>query len=904
MAPLSASSREASAPAPTTSVAGPAIYQQDTKQTASPSTIFSEFGGSISTRASPENCNNVLEQDEIDSNEEEERFESKNRKQIIMKSIGHEARISDYHTRPFTDLSKLGQISQQEASQLNENQHYMVSECVQGASSPTYSPYLEKLKTMGTSESRDYTEPPTADKGTRHQRHQNRTCTASEVSRSSNERVQTWNLGSNTTNCSSQNHQSLSNYSGSLSSDKTPSMNDSTARQQSIPLSSKSALSPSVSIPSTISSGYHGSSSTLYDRRQLNMQHKQCNVLGISNSQMNGRDDIVINGSTSKEPSAETILQLSDNHEEGSSGSQRDYRSEDRTPLQHINDITTSRTSSWDDSGGSIEVRSCEAGQADIRRLASSSYHIPQTSNPSSQISRSTVKSASPLRIVTTTPLPPPHLPSLIPPQVSSQTTKQQPESASSKQEEYKDMKIIDILTPNASPYSSLFTGRSSSIASSIPTTAASISYPTSATCQALNTEGIDDNALQLSQHRIDHWCSGKHDTSITEHEPATVSGRINIGSNKSSRRKSRYADFATPNIGEGRRADLGFSSHYGNRGWFHESCPHSRPPLLRSVSEDTPISHTLSKDPSPSTSPFGQVRYALPKGLENTSPHYEANLGYESLLMSSRALSTPSFISTNSSSALQASSSLYRNHNANAPHPPSETSSRNASNSISSSYSSTSTSITAASSKGSNWCSPETFSEKLPPRTSLTCLSDSSMTIKPANIHQSEINQKDCTSMNTPSKPRHSTSQSLGGSAAIPLFRTSQTPNQQSIKETKSRTSASPTSSTGGTSVKSTVDDQEVDINTDTLLASFDPDVAEAIRRAAAAVRNQSGNRTGPDVVRRDQVGGGGPVGHAQSGHGPSASSMSAMQNALMGACGNGYFGNAIRAKVSLHSI
>lgn len=75
-------------------------------------------------------------------------------------------------------------------------------------------------------------------------------------------------------------------------------------------------------------------------------------------------------------------------------------------------------------------------------------------------------------------------------------------------------------------------------------------------------------------------------------------------------------------------------------------------------------------------------------------------------------------------------------------------------------------------------------------------------------------------------------------------------------------------------------------------VLASFDPIVADAIRRAAATVRSNSGSVGGKAS--------GQPLDTLLAAQSAQAGSTSS----LMGSCGNGFFGNAIRCKVRMTSI
>lgn len=463
----------------------------------------------------------------------------------------------------------------------------------------------------------------------------------------------------------------------------------------------------------------------------------------------------------------------------------------------------------------------------------------------------------------------------------TSATSESAPSSSSSMA-----MTYDSAITPTASPYSSIFTARSD-WPSSVPTTANS-SFPSSAsyTSSACSSAVPTYNSLQLIQQQQQQQYKQSTRTSteassqnVTETYQVDVNGRSDTSHNNHNNRRSRYADFASPNI----------ASNYD---WFTQNCPPSnRPPLLRSVSEDTaPVYSSPTSNRTPSKSQFKQrgnaIRQLGPLHVGNADDRATSQtlngLRYDSLQMGPRALTAPYFAL---SAAVEAGIDASKTGITNAAAPPSESSSRNASTSISS-HSSFST---APSSKRSSWCSPPALSgEPLPP----ISLSGRSTPISHiANATPTKVAGA------TPFKPRHSASYSVN--SALPLSRT----NHAHQRASGDRRSTFPSPASSAPSSITDAGEKDATEIDSTLLASFDPAVAEAIRQAAATVRSQMGNvgTAGADGGFEAPKG---FTGH-QQGHFPpnsvhqSTGNLSAMQNSLMGACGNGYFGNAIRAKV-----
>lgn len=453
-----------------------------------------------------------------------------------------------------------------------------------------------------------------------------------------------------------------------------------------------------------------------------------------------------------------------------------------------------------------------------------------------------------------------------------------------------------ELPTPTASPYSSSYT--TSSYPSSIPSTAGS-SYPASATyslprsaCNSAIAE--EGNALQLSQesgkqHKCPHPCD-------TMQENIDYNNRMtNIGRKRSATsRTSRYSDFASLNI--------------SNYEWFNQVCPPSdRPPLLRSVSEDTPGRHSPSnatKGPSGSEKSLVEAAISGRMQYHSQHPHTGGEIcgqqenRYDSLPMGQIALTTPNL---NKGNPTQSKTQDDEKEIILSPAPPSSsdrTSYRNASASISSQSSIS----TAASSKRSSWSSPLAGMETLPSHQPLpSSLFTSSGRNTPTTQSQPTTSQ---ISSSSTFKPSHSASYSVG--AAIPLRRVVPNVYERSAAAISSdRRSALTSIASSNSAPPSNIgqNDTTIDLENGDLLASFDPAVAEAIRKAAATVRSHTGGNGGDDTGaggRRASLYGQQQVVIVNNQAQSTAVNMSNMQNSLMGACGNGYFGNAIRAKVS----
>lgn len=620
-----------------------------------------------------------------------------------------------------------------------------------------------------------------------------------------------------------------------------------------------SAHHPGLSLSSPTDLATHPVLSTLFDRRQQ-MQNKRSSftiqdLSSTSSQHGNARDSLI--GASTEGNSAESETAI---YEELIPNHQRDRQSLDSL-LEESYKLESSNTST---------VQPRTPGPS-IPRSPSTSRNASCTSGctflprPPTTIKTSTVKAASPLRIITT-PLPAHTECYGASEGVRLSQDKSAAGSSCTEGSMVSDNLVersdtpSDLSTPMASPSSSLFTGRSFN-SSSVPTTA-STSYPTSASYlpSSCNSALSDGNSLQLNQQQEQQRQQQYTDASADERN-------VQVKRNNSRARKSRYADYASPNIGisDNFNSPKGsFNPNGRNYDWFNQTISSTRPPLLRSVSEDTPISSNLHAR-TPSAYEMRQLRYAMGQYSIQEDDRRDSGTRCDSLPMGQRAMTTPIFTAAEAVQPNLASA------------PPSEASSRKASNSISSSYSSVST---AASSKRSSWCSPPENVAGLP----LTVPQSGGAALVRANPVPSDV---DTTLSNHTFKARHSASYSVN--AAGPLSRAP----QGHYQATKGSNAPSPMTNSAPSSVLGQ-DDNAGDLNSNSLLASFDPAVAEAIRKAAAAVRSHS------SAAARDQGEPGRAPGARESVHVAHAN-MSSMQNSLMGACGNGYFGNAIRAKASL---
>lgn len=595
----------------------------------------------------------------------------------------------------------------------------------------------------------------------------------------------------------------------------------------------ESSLSCSATFPS---------SSNLYDRRQ-HMQHKQSvsTVVGTDNHHLDGPHTDEVEASTSFYLCKNNERHLSDIEEEGFA-SQQDRTSRRQSPVKALQAVLLDT------------VQASPVLGVILKATSGDGMHFTQA--PERTISTSIAKStANPLRIVTQGSLS--MRDSLIRPRAAYRQSGLDSNNASSSNglptAEPDSATCYDAPSPIASPYSSLFTGRSLSTASSGPSTAAT-SYPSSATCQTSGCASavLDENALQLSQHQ----------RQSESPKGILVSGKKRTTTEVSRKpRISRYSDFASLNIGT---MDNNISLN-GKYDWFKQSCPNDRPPLLRSVSADTPISAGSPSSRTFSRSDIRQVKYALEQYNEDGSGHSEVPNRYSSILMGPRALTTPNFGSPSAVS----STSIYSS-------PASEASSGEASNGIS--QGSQSSTSTAASSKRSSWCSPYGLAEALPPIS--TTQDDCTTPIK-----HSVVASKGDTPTSHASHPNPHAIH-----AANPLARFTQLPQPHSTRPTiptpatRSAPSSNASLSGGGPQLEDKLP-----------LASFEPAVADAIRRAAATVHQYNANA--------ERVKDRGATNLAEHAH-HSTGNTSAMQSSLMGACGNGYFGNAIRTKVFFTAI